>query len=38
MMPDETDAWITLAEALRSVVESLELQLAAVEIMEGDDE
>jgi len=37
-MTDETDAWITLAAALAEVVESLELQMAALKIMEAEDE
>lgn len=35
---NETDAWITLAEALEQAVESLELQLAALKIMEAEDD
>lgn len=37
-MPDDTDAWITLAEALEAAVESLELQMAALKLMEAEDE
>jgi len=37
-MPDDTDAWITLAEALKRAVESLELQMAALKLMEAEDE
>lgn len=38
MTDEDTDAWITLAEALKRAVESLELQMAALKLIEADDD